>query len=63
MLVKATIKKSPAGQVINEVVDRQQHLCSSVYTVTNALGKQISDEEIGPECDPQSETTAEAPSK
>lgn len=55
MLVKATIKRSPAGEVVTEVIDRQQHLCSSVYTVTNAVGKQLSDEEIGPECDPQTE--------
>lgn len=55
MLVKAIIKRSPAGEVITEVIDRQQHLCSSVYQVTNAVGKQLSDEEIGPECDPQSE--------
>lgn len=55
MLVKATIKRSPAGEVVTEVIDRQQHLCSSVYQVTNALGRQLSDEEIGPECDPQTE--------
>ena len=60
MIVKATIKKSPAGEVVNEVVDRQEHLCSTVYTITNALGRQISDEDTGPECDPQTETTTDA---
>lgn len=59
MLVKATIMKSPAGQVVTEVIDRQEHLCSTVYTVTNAVGRQISDEETGPECDPQSEVINE----
>jgi hypothetical protein len=39
------------GQVVTEVVDRQGHLCSTVYKVTNAVGKQISDEETGPEGD------------
>lgn len=55
MLVKATIMKNPAGQIVTEVLDRQQHLCSTVYTVTNALGKQLSDVDTGPECDPQTE--------
>lgn len=57
MLVKATIKKD--GVVVTEVVDREEHLCSSVYKVTNAVGKQLSDEETGPECDPQMETTTQ----
>lgn len=39
------------GQVVTQVTDRGQHLCSEVYKVTNAVGKQLSDEEIGPECD------------
>lgn len=59
MLVKATILRNPAGQIITEVMDRQEHLCSTVYTVTNALGKQLSDVETGPECDPQTEVTSE----
>ncbi len=57
MIVKATIKKSPAGLVVTEVMDRQQHLCSTVYTVTRALGTQLSDEDTGPECDTVQETT------
>jgi hypothetical protein len=57
MLIKATILKAKPGTVITEVIDRQEHLCSSVYTVTGNIGKQISDEETGPECDPQTETT------
>jgi hypothetical protein len=59
MLVKATIMKNPAGRVVTEVIDRQEHLCSNVYNVTNSLGRQISDEDIGPECDPQTETTTD----
>lgn len=49
MKVKFTIKKN--GEVVTEVVDRGEHLCSNVYKVTNSLGKQLSDETIGPECD------------
>jgi hypothetical protein len=39
------------GKIVTEVQDRGSHLCSEVYRVTNAVGKQLSDEEIGPECD------------
>jgi len=49
MKVKFTIDTE--GQVVTEVLDRQEHLCSQVYKVTNAIGKQISDEETGPEGD------------
>ena len=49
MKFKVTIKKD--GTVVTEVLDRGSHLCSEVYKVTNAVGKQLSDEEIGPECD------------
>jgi hypothetical protein len=49
MKIKATIKKD--GTVVNQVVDRQEHLCSKVYQVTRRLGKQLSDDEIGPECE------------
>lgn len=60
MIVKATFPlKKAAGTVVTEVIDRQQHLCSTVYNVTNAVGRQLSDEEIGPECDSQIETTTE----
>jgi hypothetical protein len=47
------------GTVVNEVVDREQHLCTKVYTVTDGLGRQISDEEIGPECDTANEFQGE----
>lgn len=49
MEFKAIIKKS--GEVVTEVIDRQEHLCSEIYKVTNAMGRQVSDEETGPECD------------
>jgi hypothetical protein len=57
MIVKATIK--PNGEVLTEVIDRQQDLCSKVYQVTNALGRQLSDEDTGPECDTVREVTSE----
>jgi hypothetical protein len=53
MKCKVTISKD--GKVVTEVIDRGQHLCSTVYKVTQMLGKQLSDEEIGPECDTQTE--------
>lgn len=49
MLFRATIKKD--GRIVTKVLDRGSHLCSSVYKLTNAIGQQLSDEDIGPECD------------
>ena len=46
---KTTIRKD--GKIVTEVIDRGQHLCSEVYKVTNAVGRQLSDEHIGPEGD------------
>lgn len=45
----ARIKKD--GTVVTEVVDRQDSICSNIKKVTNAVGKELSDEHIGPECD------------
>lgn len=56
MKIKVTIPMD--GKVITEVVERGSHLCSSVYKVTNAVGKQLSDEETGPECDSVHEITS-----
>lgn len=58
MSMKVQITINNDGKVITEVLDRGQHLCSDVYKVTNAIGKQESDEEIGPECDSVHETTS-----
>ena len=46
---KTTIRND--GKIVTEVIDRGQHLCSEVYKVTNAVGRQLSDEHIGPEGD------------
>lgn len=54
-----TAKILKDGNVVTEVIDRGQHLCSKIYEVTNAVGEQLSDEEIGPECDPNFETNHE----
>jgi len=43
MKIKITIDAT--GQVITEVVDRFEHLCSSVYRITDAVNKQLDDEE------------------
>ena len=57
MKFKAVIKKN--GEVVTEVIDRGSHLCSEIYKVTNSVGKQLSDEEIGPECDTVHEFSGE----
>jgi len=59
MLIKVTVKRNPAGEIVTEVVDRQEHVCSSVYSITNSIGRQLSDEDTGPEFDPQLEITRE----
>jgi|WetSurSiteA1Bulk_404760.scaffolds.fasta_scaffold371688_2 hypothetical protein len=46
---RAIIKKD--GKVVTEVLDRGKHLCTEVYKVTNSVGRQLSDEETGPEGD------------
>lgn len=55
MEFKVVIDKK--GEVVTEVLDRGSHLCSEIYKVTNSVGKQLSDEEIGPECDTVNEFT------
>lgn len=54
---KTTIRKD--GKIVTEVLDRGSHLCSSVYKVTNAVGRQLSDEHIGPEGDTVHEVSGE----
>lgn len=39
------------GNVVSEVLDRQDSICSNIKKVTNAVGRELSDEHIGPECD------------
>jgi len=56
MRFKAVIKKD--GTVVTEVLHRGSHLCSEVYKVTQRVGEQLSDEEIGPECDTVQEFTS-----
>lgn len=57
MEYKVIIKKD--GHTVVEVLDRGEHLCSSIYQVTQRLGTTLSDEEIGPECGPVHEVTSE----
>ena len=54
MKFKAIIKKD--GTIVTEVLDRGSHLCKEVYKVTGSMGRQISDEEIGPDGNTQHET-------
>lgn len=39
------------GTMVTEVLDRQDAICSNIKKVTNAVGRELSDEHIGPECD------------
>ncbi len=46
----ATIEKD-GTKVVSEVIDRQDSICGNIKKVTNAVGTELSDEHIGPECD------------
>lgn len=48
------IKKD--GTIITEVTDRGDTICSNAKRITNSVGREISDEHIGPECDTVTET-------
>lgn len=39
------------GKVVTEVTDRQDSICGNIKRVTNAVGTELNDEHIGPECD------------
>jgi len=50
MEFKVIIK--PDGQLITEVMNRGSEHCHEIHRVTNAIaGREISDEQIGPDCD------------
>ena len=49
MKFKVIIDKK--GKVVTEVLDRGEHLCTDIYKITTAVGKQLSDDQIGPDCD------------
>ena len=55
MKFKAVIDKH--GKIVTEVLDRGNHLCTEVYKVTNSVGRQLSDENIGPDGDTVHEIT------
>lgn len=52
-----TVIKKNGGQVVQQVVDRGQHLCENIYVSARAIGTILSDEEL-PEgdCTPVHET-------
>lgn len=54
----ARIKKN--GQVITEVINREDSVCSNIKKVTNAVGRELSDEHIGPECDKVNEILSDS---
>ena len=49
MKFKNIIRKD--GSVIVEVVERDGQNCSEILKTTQSIGKQVSDETIGPDCD------------
>jgi len=46
---KTTIKKD--GTIVTEVLDRENSDCKEVYKLTERIGRQVSEEVIGPDCD------------
>ena len=66
MPLKFSARIGKGGKIVTEILDaiakeRGQHLCSEVYKVTNAVGRQLSDDTIGPECETVSEVLARRP--
>ena len=58
MKCKATISlNNHPERIVTEVVDREGEQCSTVLKVTNNLGKMLSDEHTGPDCDRVEEIT------
>ena len=56
--MKAKVVIDKEGKIVTEVTDRGKgNLCSEIYKVTNSVGRQLSDEHIGPECDTVEEFT------
>jgi len=39
------------GSVVAQVINRQEHMCSEIYRITNNMGTLVSDEEL-PDCSP-----------
>ena len=56
MRFKTIIDKS--GKITNEVIDREGQDCSNLLKITNSLGRQMSDERIGPDDDKVNEAVA-----
>ena len=56
MIVEFRCKQD--GEVVVQVIDRQENMCSDVLRVTQGLGKQTYHEVTGPEC-PAVETVTE----
>ncbi len=49
MVFEVRVKQD--GTVVTEVIDRGDQICSNIKRITNAVGAELSDEHIGPECD------------
>ncbi len=49
--MKFTMIIQKDGNVVTEVLDRQDSVCSNIKRVTNAVGTEVSDEHLGDDCD------------
>ncbi len=55
-----TVRIKKSGNVVTEVTNRQDSICGNIKQVTNRIGKELSDEHIGPECDDVKETHSDS---
>ncbi len=49
--MKFTMVIQKDGNVVTEVLDRQDQICGNVKRLTNAIGTEQSDEHLGDDCD------------
>jgi hypothetical protein len=45
------------GTIVTDVKDRQGQDCNNIKRITQLMGKELSDERTGPDCDTVHETT------
>lgn len=59
--MKFTIRIRKDGTLVTEVKDRGSVECSTIKQVTNALGREVSDVQTGPDCDKVEEIVGDRP--
>lgn len=59
-MIRYEMKIDKEGKIVTEVLHRDtEGECAKILGVTAGLGKQVSDEPIGPGCDPAFERTVQ----